>query len=85
MRVEALPDRELFAFAGIWTRLDRKDAEPVTSCALITCEPNATMRHAITGMLRHMGDSTLMFAPHLNSYRRMVPGSFVPEEVLLPL
>ena len=42
--------------------------------------PNARMRHAIAGMLRHMGDCQLVFAPHLNSYRRMVPGSFVPVE-----
>ena len=43
-------------------------------------QPNATMRHAMAGMLKHMGDSTLVFAPHLNSYRRMVPNSFVPVE-----
>jgi glutamine synthetase len=42
--------------------------------------PNARMRHAMAGMLRHMGDCQLIFAPHLNSYRRMVPGSFVPVE-----
>ena len=34
------PDGELFAFAGIWARLEPKGGEPVTSCALITCEPN---------------------------------------------
>ncbi len=42
--------------------------------------PNETMRHALAGMLRHMADCQLIFAPHLNSYRRMVPGSFVPVE-----
>lgn len=42
--------------------------------------PNETMRHALAGMLRHMGDCQLIFAPHLNSYRRIVPGSFVPVE-----
>ena len=38
------PDRELFAFAGIWAELERKDGEVVHSCALITTEPNAMMR-----------------------------------------
>ncbi len=48
-------------------------------------EPNDAMRHAIAGMLSHMPNSTLLFAPHLNSYRRMVPGSFVPVEALWAL
>lgn len=34
------PDGELFAFAGIWAKLEPKDAEPVTSCALLTTQPN---------------------------------------------
>ena len=38
------PDRELFTFAGIWSRLERDGADPLTSCALITCEPNRMMR-----------------------------------------
>lgn len=40
------PARELFAFAGIWTSLDREGAESLTSCALITCAPNETVRPA---------------------------------------
>ena len=38
------PDRDLFAFAGVWARLERGGADPLTSCALITCDPNATVR-----------------------------------------
>ena len=38
------PGEELFAFAGIWARLERKGEEPVTSCALITCTPNDLVR-----------------------------------------
>src|SRR5690349_10215799 len=38
------PERELFAFAGIWAELRPKDREPVISCALITCPPNNLMR-----------------------------------------
>lgn len=35
---------ELFAFAGIWARLERKGEPPLLSCALITCPPNELMR-----------------------------------------
>jgi len=36
------------------------------------------LRHAIAGLLALMSDSTLIFAPGLNSYRRLVPGSHAP-------
>ena len=39
----SLSGGELFAFAGIWARLERTGAEPLVSCALITCPPNATV------------------------------------------
>jgi len=35
---------ELFAFAGIWARLERGGEPPLLSCALITCPPNELMR-----------------------------------------
>lgn len=38
------------------------------------------MRHAIGGVLGTMADSTLLFAPNANSYRRFAPGAFVPLE-----
>jgi len=38
------PGGELFAFAGIWARLERKGEAPLVSCALITCPPNDLMR-----------------------------------------
>ena len=37
------PDGDLFAFAGIWSKLEPKDGEAVTSCALLTCAPNETV------------------------------------------
>lgn len=37
------PDGEPFAFAGIWARLEPPGGEPVTSCALLTCRPNAVV------------------------------------------
>ncbi|MEM1163013.1 MAG: glutamine synthetase family protein, partial [Pseudomonadota bacterium] len=42
--------------------------------------PNGVMKHAIAGLVRHMPGSMLIFAPHLNSYRRFVPGFLCPVE-----
>jgi putative SOS response-associated peptidase YedK len=38
------PEGELFAFAGVWARLERRGEKPLLSCALITCPPNELMR-----------------------------------------
>ena len=38
------PEHDLFAFAGVWARLELKDADPVMSCALITTQPNELVR-----------------------------------------
>jgi glutamine synthetase len=39
---------------------------------------NETLRHAVGGLLRHMADSMLVFAPHANSWRRFVANSYAP-------
>ena len=36
------------------------------------------LRHGINGCIEAMRDSTLIFAPHANSYARMVPGAHAP-------
>ncbi|MCF6272655.1 MAG: glutamine synthetase family protein [Rhodobacteraceae bacterium] len=36
------------------------------------------LQHAVAGLLRLMPASTLVFAPHLNSYRRLAPDSHAP-------
>lgn len=36
------------------------------------------LRHAVGGLLAAMRPSTLIFAPHFNSYRRMQPGNHAP-------
>ena len=38
----------------------------------------ATLRHAIGGCLNAMADSSLIFAPHQNSYDRLVPEAHAP-------
>ena len=37
-----------------------------------------TMRHAIGGLAETMPDAMAIFAPNANSYRRFVPGTYVP-------
>ena len=39
------------------------------------------MRHAVAGCLQAMPGSALVFAPHANSFDRMVPGSHAPTGV----
>ena len=36
------------------------------------------LRHAVAGLADTMAESMLIFAPHLNSYRRFRPGSHIP-------
>jgi putative SOS response-associated peptidase YedK len=40
------PDGDLFAFAGIWAALPSRDksADPLHSCAIVTCAPNGLIR-----------------------------------------
>ncbi|WP_281967535.1 glutamine synthetase family protein [Roseovarius nanhaiticus] len=40
-----------------------------------------TLRHAIGGCLAAMQGSTLIFAPHANSYARMTPGAHAPTAI----
>jgi glutamine synthetase len=40
----------------------------------------ARLRHAVGGMLELMPDSTALFAPNMNSYRRLRPDNFAPVE-----
>ena len=39
------------------------------------------LRHAVGGLLRAMSESTLLFAPHMNSYRRLRPGTHAPSAI----
>ncbi len=39
------------------------------------------MRQAVAGLLITMAELTLTFAPHLNSYRRLMPGSLAPSAI----
>ena len=41
-------------------------------------EANETLRHAIGGLLTHMRECQILYAPHANSYRRFLPESYAP-------
>ena len=43
-----------------------------------TDQGSATMRHAVGGLIEAMAETTLLFAPHFNSYRRLRPGTHAP-------
>ena len=44
-------------------------------------EGTETLRHAIAGCLHAMHDSALVFAPHANSYERLVPEAHAPTAI----
>ncbi len=46
-----------------------------------TADGSETMRHAVGGVLALMPASSLIFAPHRNSYRRLTPNAHVASEV----
>ena len=46
-----------------------------------TADGSETMRHAVGGVLALMRASSLIFAPHRNSYRRLTPNAHVASEV----
>lgn len=43
-----------------------------------TADGSAIMRHAVGGLLESMPETTLLYAPHANSYRRLRPGTHAP-------
>jgi glutamine synthetase len=47
----------------------------------VFAQDRATFDRFVAGQLAGMRDLTLMFAPHVNSYKRFAPGSFAPTAV----
>ncbi|WP_296403019.1 glutamine synthetase family protein [Psychrobacter sp.] len=46
-----------------------------------TDEGSDMLRHAVAGLIQTMSDCTLLFAPHVNSYRRFAPGTLAPNNI----
>lgn len=66
------------AGSGMHLHLSLLDAEGGNVFSGDGSAPNAPIRHAVAGMLEAMADCMLVFAPHQNSYRRFIPGSYAP-------
>ncbi|HZG49202.1 MAG TPA: glutamine synthetase family protein [Thermoleophilaceae bacterium] len=47
----------------------------------VFAEDEGTFRRFVAGQLACLAELTLFFAPHVNSYKRFVPGSFAPTAV----
>jgi glutamine synthetase len=47
----------------------------------VFADDHRTFDHFVAGQLAALRELTLMFAPHVNSYKRFVPGSFAPTAV----
>ncbi len=63
--------------------LSLRDAEgrPVLADAECPGGMSATMRHFLAGQLAALREFTLLYAPHINSYKRFQAGSFAPTAV----
>ena len=44
-------------------------------------EGTEILRHAVAGLIRTMQENALVFAPHENSFRRILPGAHAPSSV----
>ena len=67
-----------FAGNGLHTHFSMLDADGNNAFANDTFEGTPMLQHAIAGCLAGMCDLMLVFAPHGNSYERLVPGSHAP-------
>lgn len=70
-----------FAGSGMHVHVSLKDSTGVNVFARSGGEGERLMRHAAGGLLATMADSTLLFVPSFNGYRRLVPGTYAPTGV----
>lgn len=69
---------EDYAGSGLHTHFSVVDAEGRNLFADGTYEGTALLRSAIAGCLKGIPELALVFAPHANSYERLVPESHAP-------
>ena len=69
------------AGSGLHVHFSLLDGEGVNIFDDGTASGSATMLNAVGGLLAGMAESTLVFAPHFNSYRRLRPNSYAPTAV----
>ncbi len=69
------------AGSGLHVHFSLLDAEGRNVFDDGTEQGSPLLRHAVGGMLAAMAESTLVFAPHFNSFRRLRPKSHAPTAV----
>ncbi len=69
---------EDYAGSGLHTHFSVLDAQGDNIFDDGGAKGTPALRHAVNGCLNAMSGSTLLFAPHANSYDRMVPGAHAP-------
>ncbi|MEP9375235.1 glutamine synthetase family protein [Aquabacter sp. CN5-332] len=67
-----------FAGNGMHVHVSLKDKAGANVFARGGGEGERLLRHGAGGLLSTMADSTLLFVPSFNGYRRLVPGSYAP-------
>ncbi|WP_394177521.1 glutamine synthetase family protein [Yoonia maritima] len=72
---------EDYAGNGLHTHFSVIDAEGNNVFANDTHEGTPLLQHAIAGCLKGIPDLALIFAPHGNSYERLVPGNHAPTSI----
>jgi glutamine synthetase len=60
---------------------DKETGAPVMSAEDNHSELSTLGQQFVAGQLAHLRETSLMFAPNINSYKRFVPGSFAPTSV----
>jgi glutamine synthetase len=66
------------AGSGMHIHVSVNDAKGDNIFASDNAEGSPALRHAIGGMIAHVGDSFALFAPNANSYRRFKANSYAP-------
>lgn len=69
---------EDYAGSGLHTHFSVLDSDGTNIFDDGTDRGSDQMRHAVAGCLNAMADSALIFAPHANSYDRLVPEAHAP-------
>jgi putative SOS response-associated peptidase YedK len=80
------PDRDTFAFAGIWARLPTADGpDAVHSCAIVTCDPNRLIRpiHDRMPVILSPGQETAWLDPALEERELLSLLVPAPAELLI--
>lgn len=66
---------------SLWGR----DGKPVFHDPKAAHGMSARMRHYLAGLLHHAGEITYFLAPHINSYKRFMAGTFAPTKAVWSL